>query len=154
MSNNMALVPVRDTAPERALRDALARLGVLSPEFNVAKLPGRPDVVIPQQRVAAFANGCFWHNHQGCRHGRVPNTGYPWRLKFHRTRVRDAETRATLLARGWRVLTVWECALLGAEAWSRKQFDEAIAAFLGGTEPSLEMEGRGVLRIVAQADAA
>jgi DNA mismatch endonuclease (patch repair protein) len=84
MSNTMARIPVRDTAPERALRDALARLGVPSPELDVANLPGRPDVVMPARQIAAFAHGCFWHHHQGCPHGRVPNTDYPWARKFHR----------------------------------------------------------------------
>jgi DNA mismatch endonuclease (patch repair protein) len=154
MSNTMARIPVRDTAPERALRDALSRLGVPAPEPNVVNLPGRPDVVIPAWQIAAFAHGCFWHHHQGCRHGRVPNTEYPWKRKFHRTRARDVVTRTALVASGWRVLTVWECALLGAEAWSRKQLDEAVAAFLAGMEPSLELEGRGVLTLVGQAGAA
>jgi G:T-mismatch repair DNA endonuclease (very short patch repair protein) len=45
MSNNMARIPVRDTAPERALRSILMRLGAPSAELNVAGLPGKPDVV-------------------------------------------------------------------------------------------------------------
>ena len=154
MPSSMARVPVRDTKPERALRDAFARLGITDLEFNVARLPGQPDVILPKAGIAAFAHGCYWHNHQGCRHGRVPGTSYPWARKFERTRARDAAVCTALVTSGYRVLTVWQCGLLGAEALPRPQLDQAIASFLRGTQPSLELEGRGVLRLVHGTDTA
>jgi DNA mismatch endonuclease (patch repair protein) len=150
----MARIPVRDTAPELALRAVLSRLGVPSPELDVARLPGRPDVVLPAQRVAAFAHGCFWHHHDGCRHGRLPDTGYPWARKFQCTRARDLSTRSALNTAGWRVLWVWECALLGGNALPKEALDEAVAAFLTGKNSFLQIEGRGVARSIDQADAA
>jgi DNA mismatch endonuclease (patch repair protein) len=154
MPSSMARIPVRDTAPERAVRDVLSRLGFPSPDLNVASLPGRPDVVLSTQRIAAFAHGCYWHHHQGCRHGRVPATSYPWANKFAATRARDVAAREALIARGWRVAWVWECALLGAEALQQEELDARVTAFVTGKQKFMEVEGRGVLRPSEQAHAA
>ncbi|WP_338662426.1 very short patch repair endonuclease [Pararoseomonas sp. SCSIO 73927] len=150
----MARIPVRDTKPERALRAALGRLGIADLECNAAHLPGQPDVVLPALRTAGFAHGCFWHHHEGCKHGRVPATAYPWAQKFKCTRARDAATRSALVTAGWRVLTVWECALLGPDALPQNDLDGAVKAFLGGKAPTLEVEGRGVLAHVDHPQAA
>ena len=37
-----------------------------------------------------------------------------WRDKIGRNRTNDAKAQAALHERGWRVATVWECALRGA----------------------------------------
>ncbi|MBP0495038.1 very short patch repair endonuclease [Pararoseomonas indoligenes] len=154
MPPRMARIPVRDTKPERLLRAVLGRIGVADLEYNAAHLPGQPDVVLLASRVAAFAHGCFWHHHQGCQHGRVPATEYPWASKFKCTRARDAATRSALVAAGWRVLTVWECALCGPDALPAGDLDGAVAGFLGGTTATLELEGHGVSPLVRQPRAA
>jgi DNA mismatch endonuclease (patch repair protein) len=99
----------RDTAPERALRSALHRLGL---RFRVdarpvASIPRRADVVFRGDRVAVFLDGCFWH---GCpTHFRPPatNAAY-WTGKIAGNRARDSSTTALLEAAGWIVLRVWE----------------------------------------------
>src|SRR5438045_3086924 len=48
------------TRAELALRRALKRLG-LRYRINVSVLPGRPDVVFADSRVAVFCDGDFWH---------------------------------------------------------------------------------------------
>lgn len=99
----------RDTAAELALRAALDRLGVAY-LVDQALLPGlrlRADIVIPDERVAVFVDGCFWH---GCpMHGTWPkeNAGF-WREKIETNRRRDAATSRRLEAAGWRVVRVWE----------------------------------------------
>lgn len=107
----MAKIKGRDTKPELRLRSALHRMGL---RFRVCRkdLPGKPDIVFPRQRLAVQVRGCFWHQHQGCRAGRLPasNLDY-WRPKLEGNVRRDAEKDEALRALGWRVLVVWECEL-------------------------------------------
>ena len=114
-SRNMAKIKGRDTKPELRLRSALHRMGL---RFRVCRkdLPGKPDVVFPRHRFAIQVRGCFWHQHQGCRAGRLPasNLDY-WRPKLEGNVRRDAEKDEALKALGWRVLVVWECELKTAE---------------------------------------
>jgi DNA mismatch endonuclease (patch repair protein) len=57
-------------------------------------------------------HGCFWHRHQGCRYTTTPSTRQEfWQAKFTANVARDAAVRGELLEDGWRVATVWECAL-------------------------------------------
>jgi DNA mismatch endonuclease (patch repair protein) len=73
-------------------------------------LPGRPDFVFPQLKLAVFVDGCFWH---GCpMHGTQPKTNAAfWREKIARNRSRDRRVTRALRARGWRVVRIWEHAL-------------------------------------------
>src|SRR5215831_11579615 len=83
----------RDTAPERALRSALHRLG-LRFRVHVRPHPGlrrEADVVFGPSRVVVFVDGCFWH---GCpEHASWPKANADWwREKIASNRARDAET--------------------------------------------------------------
>lgn len=71
---------------------------------------GKPDFVFPKERVAIFADGCFWH---GCpKHASAPkNRAEWWESKLSRNRARDRLVTRTLRAQGWRVVRIWECAL-------------------------------------------
>ena len=119
-SRNMARIKGRDTKPELLLRSALHRMGL---RFRVCRkdLPGKPDVVFPRHRLAVQVRGCFWHQHQGCRAGRLPasNLDY-WRPKLEGNVRRDAEKDEALKALGWRVLVVWECELKSDEGVLRR----------------------------------
>ncbi|MFC7738463.1 hypothetical protein ACFQX4_22220 [Roseomonas sp. GCM10028921] len=77
MLDDMAHVPVPDTASELALRASLARLDLPSPERDLAGQPGHPNLILRAVLTAFFVHGCFWHHHAGCRHTRPPNTAYP-----------------------------------------------------------------------------
>lgn len=70
-------------------------------------LPGKPDFVFRQQRIALFVDGCFWH---GCpRHLRLPATNREyWKKKIARNRLRDRNVTLKLRENGWCVLRVWE----------------------------------------------
>ena len=105
----MSRVGQKDTAPELAVRRAAHRLGL---RFRIHRkdLHGTPDIVFPRYRTAVFVNGCYWHQHKGCRKAGMPksNIGF-WSEKFRRTVERDAQNKAELEASGWRVATIWEC---------------------------------------------
>jgi DNA mismatch endonuclease (patch repair protein) len=57
-----------------------------------------------------FVNGCFWHQHPGCRAARIPGTNVEfWVNKLEANVRRDRRVRAALRRDGWRVFVVWEC---------------------------------------------
>lgn len=115
-SRMMAGIRGRDTAPELALRRALHRAG-LRFRVHAKELPGRPDIVLPRWRAVVQVHGCFWHRHPGCRYATSPATRPEfWTAKFAGNVERDARNHAALRALGWRVATVWECALARDEA--------------------------------------
>lgn len=101
----------RDTAPEMRVRRGLHAAG-LRFRLHRGDLPGRPDIVLPSRRVAIFVHGCFWHRHAGCRLTTTPTTRPEfWAAKFEGNVRRDAQAQERLIALGWRVAVVWECAL-------------------------------------------
>ena len=111
----MRRVKGRDTGPELKVRRLLWSAGYRY-RLHRKDLPGRPDIVLAGRRAAVFVHGCFWHGHDCPRGARAPkaNAAY-WSGKIDRNRVRDAAAQAALEADGWRVVTVWECAMKDPE---------------------------------------
>lgn len=110
-SRMMAAIGGRNTRPEVALRKALHAYGV---RFRLHRkdLPGSPDLVFPRYRAVAFVHGCFWHRHAGCRYATTPSTRPDfWQTKFDANVARDERVAKELEKLGWRVATVWECAI-------------------------------------------
>jgi DNA mismatch endonuclease (patch repair protein) len=61
--------------------------------------------------------GCFWHAHEACPLFRLPDTRREfWERKLLGNRQRDERNRQALLDGGWRVATVWECALRAGDS--------------------------------------
>lgn len=99
----------KNTGPEVRVRKTLHAMGY---RFRLHRrdLPGTPDIVLPKRRLALFVNGCFWHQHPGCRKASMPKTRTEfWKAKFERNRQRDELRRRQLQDLGWRVETIWEC---------------------------------------------
>lgn len=118
----MSGIRSRHTKPERIIRSGLHRLGFRF-SLHSTKLRGTPDLVLPKYRALIFVNGCFWHGHS-CKLFKLPGTRTQfWRAKITRNQQNDTTARSELLRDGWRVLTVWECALRGRK-------DQQIAALL------------------------
>ena len=110
-SRMMSGIRGKNTKPELALRRALHARGFRF-RLHSGKVHGRPDLVLPKHRAVVFVHGCFWHRHEGCRYATVPATRPEfWRAKFDANVARDSAVRTRLLEDGWRVATVWECAL-------------------------------------------
>ncbi|THD47269.1 MAG: DNA mismatch endonuclease Vsr [Bradyrhizobium sp.] len=116
----MRAVKSHGTGPELKVR---ALLHAIAPGYrlNRADLPGKPDIVYGQRKLAIFVHGCFWHGHDCPRGARPPkdNADY-WRAKIARNRVRDASTLAALAAMGWRVVTIYECELKDSAVLRRR----------------------------------
>lgn len=114
-SRMMAGIKGKNTRPELALRRALYARGFRY-RLHSKKVPGRPDLVFPKYRAVIFVHGCFWHRHEGCRYTTIPATRPEfWQAKFDANVARDSAVQMTLLEDGWRVATVWECALRKAD---------------------------------------
>jgi DNA mismatch endonuclease (patch repair protein) len=110
-SRMMASVGNKNTKPELALRRALHARG-LRYRLHPRTMRGRPDLVFPKFKAAVLVHGCFWHRHAGCSYSTTPATRAEfWNAKFDANVARDAAVLTTLLDNGWRVATVWECAL-------------------------------------------
>ena len=109
-SRMMAGIRGKDTKPELIVRRFLHRAGL---RFRLhAKVPGKPDLVLPKHRAAVFVHGCFWHRHEGCRYATTPaNNAAAWQEKFAANVRRDAKVRQQLEELGWRVLVIWSCEL-------------------------------------------
>lgn len=106
----MSGIRAKDTKPEMEVRRALHRAGF---RFRLHRrdLPGNPDIVLPRYRTAIFVHGCFWHRHEGCRFATMPASERDrWEAKFASNVARDLKCSAALVASGWRVVTIWECA--------------------------------------------
>lgn len=111
-SRMMSGIRSKDTKPELVVRRGLHALGFRY-RLHDRRLAGKPDLVLPRWRAAIQINGCFWHGHD-CVLFRWPGTRQEfWRSKIGRNIERDREVKGALDRAGWRVLTVWECALKG-----------------------------------------
>jgi DNA mismatch endonuclease (patch repair protein) len=110
-SRMMAGIRGKDTKPELILRRSLHALGFRY-RLHAKGIPGKPDLVLPKFKAVIFVHGCFWHRHPGCRYASTPATRPEfWASKFRTNVGRDGAVRSALLLAGWRVATIWECAL-------------------------------------------
>ncbi len=132
-SKIMASVGQKDTGAELLLRSSLHKIG-LRYRLHDRSLPGSPDLVFPRFRAVAFVHGCYWHAH-GCYKSTVPKSRRIfWTDKFAANRARDERNIRLLLEHGWRVMIVWECALLGKNALPVNEVTARACAWLRGIE--------------------
>jgi DNA mismatch endonuclease (patch repair protein) len=137
----MASIKRRDTRPELAIRSLLHRRGF---RFRLHRrdLPGKPDLVFPRHGAVIFVHGCFWHGHD-CHLFSMPKSRRDfWQQKISRNSERDAAQLRTLAVSGWRVATIWECALMGRTRLHIDEVGEICGAWLESDTRVLELRGR------------
>jgi len=80
---------------------------------------GKPDIVFPRNKIAIFADGCFWH---ACpKHRQIPETNRQfWLKKIDANKNRDKLVNKTIKSQGWKVLRIWECELKDERRLRRK----------------------------------
>jgi DNA mismatch endonuclease (patch repair protein) len=111
-SRMMAGIKGKNTKPELLIRKKLFEKGFRY-RLHVRDLPGKPDLVFPRHKAVVFIDGCFWHGHD-CHLFKWPKSREEfWRKKINGNRLVDERTRKALTKEGWRILTVWECAIKG-----------------------------------------
>lgn len=116
----MKAVKQKDTKPEMLVRSFFHSVG-LRFRLHRKDLPGCPDLVFPKHKVCLFVNGCFWHQHEGCRKAKRPSTRPEfWNNKLDNNVVRDEKNYDRLYSLGWRVIVVWECEVSDQELMKEK----------------------------------
>lgn len=101
----MSKIRGKDTKPEKIVMESLESHG-LTFERHANDLPGRPDIVFRDKRLAVFIEGDFWHG------WRFPlwkhKLSLKWQQKIETTRARDQKNIRKLRREYWRVLRIWE----------------------------------------------
>ena len=145
-SRMMSGIRGQDTQPEMTLRTGLHRLGFRyrlgsAYRWRGKKLQGKPDLVFPKYRAVIQVNGCFWHRHD-CHLFKWPTTRREfWREKLNANAKRDRRNQEALEELGWRVLTIWECALKGKTRRSTNEVIQTAANWIQFDTVSASIEG-------------
>lgn len=108
-SQIMSRISSKHTLPEVQVRKVLYSLGCRY-RLHDKKLLGKPDIVIRKHKSIIFVNGCFWHQHKGCKRQSVPksNLSY-WRSKLKFNVEKQKKDIGELRMGGWKVFIIWEC---------------------------------------------
>jgi len=105
-SERMRRVKTEATGPEMRARRAARKLGIRY-STKTSGLPGSPDVLLVDARVAVFVNGCFWHGCPRCFKPPKRNRAW-WVDKVARNRRRDRRKSDQLRRLGYSVVTLME----------------------------------------------
>lgn len=138
----MSGIKGENTKPELLIRRGLHARGFRF-RIHPKNITGKPDLVLPRYHAAIFVNGCFWHWHD-CHLFKLPRTRPEfWKEKLNSNRKRDDRVRSSLLDEGWRVLTIWECALKGRSRLDAVDVVERAASWIRGETLQSEIRGLG-----------
>ncbi len=102
----MSRIKSQDTIPEIQLRKLLKKnhLRGFKTHYN---LPGKPDLVSLEKKLAVFIDGCFWHKCPECFVKPATRTAF-WLKKIRGNVKRDKLINGRLTKQGWKVLRFWE----------------------------------------------
>ena len=108
-SKLMSKIRPKDTKPELLVRKELYSRG-LRYRIHSKKLPGKPDISVRKYNLVIEVRGCFWHGHNNCKNGHLPNSNYEyWSSKIRNNRERDRKNLAELKGLDYKVFELWEC---------------------------------------------
>ena len=96
-----------NASTERKLRAYLVSFGIRGWRMHLKDIPGKPDFVFLDWKIAVFIDGCFWHYCPICGHLPKSNKSY-WNAKIKRNRNRDMRISSELESSGWKVVRIWE----------------------------------------------
>lgn len=134
----MSRIRGKNTKPEYAIRKGLFALGFRY-RLHQRTLPGCPDLVLPKYRAVIFVHGCLWHGHE-CPVFQWPKTNAAfWRSKIDKNRRNDQKNLLKLESAGWRVMTVWECAVRGRRRLDSSMLMDTIAHWLSSRRKRVEI---------------
>lgn len=140
-SQMMAGIRGKNTQPELVIRKELHSLGFRY-RLHDSRLPGKPDLAFPKYNAVILVHGCFWHGHE-CHLFKWPSSRKEfWRKKITRNQEKDLETLSSLRKDGWRILTLWECALKGRTRKPLEKITEDVAVWLESSRALKEIKGK------------
>jgi DNA mismatch endonuclease (patch repair protein) len=140
-SRMMAGIGGRNTSPELLIRSLLHKGGY---RFRLHRkdLPAKPDIVLPKYGAVILVHGCFWHGHR-CHMFKWPKSNQVfWRTKILANVKRDRRSAIALNSSGWRLMTVWECALRGPRAMTSEVVFRRISSWLNSRVDQSELSGK------------
>ena len=141
-SRMMSGIRGKNTQPELLVRKALFARGFRY-RLHDSSLPGKPDLVFPKYGAIILVNGCFWHGHN-CPLFKWPSSRSEfWKDKITGNRQRDILNCRELESMGWRVLTVWECALKGKYKLPFEELVHIVVSWLIYSGSSMHLSGQG-----------
>ena len=106
---NMSRISSKNTKPELIVRKLLYKSGVRF-RLHAKDLPGKPDISNKSKGFAIFVNGCFWHQHEGCKRANTPKSNKEyWVPKLKRNVKRQKENIKSLIEMGLKPHIIWEC---------------------------------------------
>lgn len=119
ISEIMRSVRSKGTTPELAFRKGLRAKG-LRYKIAPSKMAGKPDLVLPDYKLAIFIDGDFWHGGQWRKRGlraledqfESTESKEYWINKIGRNVFRDCSATDFLVSEGWTVLRFWESDVL------------------------------------------
>jgi DNA mismatch endonuclease (patch repair protein) len=139
-SSMMAGIKGKNTRPEISIRKELYGRGYRY-KLHSKDLPGKPDLVFPKYKAVVFVHGCFWHRHK-CHLFKWPSTRLDfWEDKINGNAHRDEEHKHQLLAMGWKIIIVWECAVKGKSRQSLPKVADLIISALNSSTNFTEITG-------------
>jgi DNA mismatch endonuclease (patch repair protein) len=123
---NMSRIRSKNTKPELIVRKMLHNTGIRY-RLHAKDLPGKPDLSNKSKKFAVFVNGCFWHQHEGCKRANIPksNKDY-WIPKLDKNVEKQRKNLALLNKMGFKTYVVWECELNDIE--NNKALMEIVSA--------------------------
>ena len=105
----MSRIRSKGSVPERTVRAVLHRMGFRY-RLHVKNLPGKPDLVFKKHNLVIFVNGCFWHQHEGCKRANIPKSNKEyWVPKLERNVKRQKDNIKSLIEMGMKPHVIWEC---------------------------------------------
>jgi len=144
-SFNMSQIKNKNTKPEMLIRSGLHKLGFRY-RLHDSNLPGNPDLVFPKYKAIIFVNGCFWHAHD-CHLFKWPKSNPEfWRKKILGNKVRDQKNIRIYKESGWKVMTIWQCALTGKTKKSLNAVLGTSQKWLKHSTDNIEIRGDSLSR--------
>lgn len=128
---------------EELLAESLASLR-LRAQRNVRELPGQPDFLMENAKVAVFCDGDFWHGRgwKGRREKLAKgHNGEYWVAKIETNRRRDRRVNRQLRALGYTVVRIWESDIRRDPARSAMRVRRALTNAPGGRKKSAMSTG-------------
>lgn len=103
---NMQNIRSKGTTPEKIIMSELRKQKIYFAKY-AATLPGKPDIVFKNKKIAVFIDSDFWHGHP--RRCIMPksNVRY-WKSKIKMNIQRDSDVNKQLKKLEWKVVRIWE----------------------------------------------
>ena len=104
----MSRIRSKNTKPELIVRKYLSAKGYKY-RLHDQKLPGKPDIVLKNKKIAIQVRGCFWHGHN-CKLSSYPKTNRKyWKNKINNNRKRDRKNDRLIKKMGYQLVVINEC---------------------------------------------